>query len=179
MPPYLAPPYFSLSRLPPTTKVGLSCFYVMILGALAFAAFGVFRERTQFDADRTHANFAGYEVLPREKQTDPLPARLPARHRMDIIHPHSFLMPILFFILLHLMEMTRAPRGAKLSLYLAGFAGTVGVVLAPWLAYESRAGAVVTIAAVVAQLGSFGLMIVVPVVEMWGGSSEAGKLGSP
>lgn len=173
MPPYLAPPYFSLARLPLTTKIGLTCFQAMILGALLFAAFGIFRERTRFHPERTHANYAGAEVLPPELQQPPLPARKSDRERMDIIHPHSFLMPILYFILLHLMEMTRAPRALKIALYVAGFAGTVGVILAPWVAVEGGpAGGAAVVASVVALLATYVLMIVIPMVEMWRGLPE-------
>jgi hypothetical protein len=51
----------------------------MILGALAFAAFAVFRERTGFDVDRTHANFRGVEALAPEAQERTLNADPHAR----------------------------------------------------------------------------------------------------
>lgn len=168
MPPYLAPPYFSLSRLPITTKIGLTCFYLMILGALAFTGFVVFEERTGYDADRAHENFRGNEwrYEQGESPAQPIAEKSP-RQRTDIIHPHSFLMPILFFILVHLMEMTRAPRGLKILLYVTAFASTVVVIAAPYLVYESRAWAGVLIAAAIGQLATYALMILAPMGEMW------------
>lgn len=173
MPPYLAPPYFSLSRLPITTKVGLTCFYLMILGALAFTGFVVFAERTGYDADRAHDNFRGTDWRWEAGQTPPIDvAEKTPRQRHDIIHPHGFLMPILFFILVHLMEMTRVPRAAKIVLYVTAFAGTVVVIAAPWLAHASRAWAGVLVAAVIAQLSTYALMILAPMGEMWFGSGK-------
>jgi hypothetical protein len=178
MPPYLAPPYFSLSRLPVTTKIGLTCFSLMILGALAFSGFVIFNERTGFKTDRTHANFTGPEALSQERQDQlfkesRLPGEKSDRMRYDIIHPHSFLMPILFFILIHLMEMSRAPRALKILIYLTAFLSTVLVIAAPWLVAQGGAWAPVMIAAVVGQLGTYAVMVVVPTAQMWFGSDQA------
>lgn len=173
MPPYLAPPYFRLSRLPVTTKIALTCFLLAILGALAFSAYPLFAERTRFRLQEVRDNFAPVdwndpEAISYYSQAGRLPpSEKSLRQRIDIVHPHSFLMPILFFILCHLMEMTPAPRAFKIVLYLAGFAAMIFVTCAPLTMHRWPALAPAMIPALLTLWGSFALMALWPGAFLW------------
>lgn len=174
MPPYLAQPYFHLSKLPLTTKLALTGFQVSVLAALTFSAIPIFEERTHFSPTEIRHNFAPGEVIEDESthyygQDRFPPAEKSDRQRYDIVHPHSFLMPILFFILCHLMEMTGAPRGLKVALYAAGFAGMMFVIFAPVTLHRWPALSVGMLPALLCLWVSFATMILVPAGSMWFG----------
>jgi hypothetical protein len=176
MPPYLAMPYFHLSKLPLSTKVALSCFYAAVLTALAFVAFAIFGERTHWRVRDTQANFVGDERVTEETgaRFDRMTAARTTRDLSErIVHPHSFIMPILFFILVHLMEMSVAPKSFKIALYIAAFVAMMLTIFGPLLVYASISFAALMIATVIVQLLSFGTMIVVPAFQMWFGGAKA------
>jgi hypothetical protein len=167
-------PYFHLSKLPLSTKVALSCFYAAVLTALAFSAFVVFGERTRWRASEVQANFAGDERVTRETgaRLGRMHAEPSPRALNDVVHPHSMVMPVLYFILVHLMEMSAGRRGPKIALYLVAFASMMTTVFAPLLVAASLAWAPAVMAAVAAMLGSFAAMIAVPAWQMWRAAKE-------
>jgi hypothetical protein len=171
MPPYLAIPHYHLSKLPVTTKVALTCFSAALVAAILFVTLGVFMERTGFSPRRVKANFAGDERVTRETG-DRFPAEEmysePSRRALyDVVHPHSFMMPLLYFVLCHMMEMSYGPRKVKLALYLVAFASMMVVTFAPLLVAWSIGLAPVVIVSVVAMSLTFGAMTVVPPWQMW------------
>jgi hypothetical protein len=175
MPPYMAIPYFHLSKLPPTTKVAVTGFSASFLAAVLFVAFAVFAERTGYRTKNVQANFRGDEAVTREtgEKFDRMHAEPSRRAIYDIVHPHSFLMPVIYFILCHLMEMSRAPRGLKMALYLAALASMLLVVFAPLLVWTRLSLACLVVPSVVVMLLCFSVMAVVPVWQMWRGGRDA------
>jgi len=173
MPPYLATPYFHLSKLPLTTKVALSCFYASLLTALAFVAFAVFAERTHWRVTEAQANFAGDERVTRETgaRLERMHAEPSRRALYDIVHPHSFMMPLIFFVLVHLMEMSAGPRGAKIALYVSAFAAMTVMTFAPLLVSASLGFAWLVVLFAGVMLSAFAAMIVVPAWQMWLGKA--------
>lgn len=168
MPPYLAAPNYHLSRLPVTTKWALTVFYAMVLAALVFAAVPLFGERTGYTRRGVEVNVAGTDHLQdRGEIVEREVAGKTTRQIYDIVHPHSFLMPVIFFILCHLMEMSYAPKAAKIALYLAAGAATLLVTFAPLLIHASLKFAIVLIPAVVTLVLTYATMIFVPAVQMW------------
>ncbi|MBI2933361.1 MAG: hypothetical protein HYY16_17085 [Planctomycetes bacterium] len=174
MPPYMAVPQFHLSRLPLTTKVALSCFYAATFAAIAFTAFAVFAERTHWRTAEVQANFAGDERVTEEtgRTFDRMHAAPSRRAIYDVVHPHSFMMPLLYFVLVHLMEMCASRRAFKMTLYLGAFASMMLAMFAPLLVWTSLSLAVVVVPAVALMLGSFALMITVPAYQMWLGGGK-------
>ncbi len=170
MPPYLSMPYFQLSKLPLTTKVALTGFYLALLTAIAFATFGVFAERTHWKSSEVQANWAGDEraraagATLDEKRMVAEPSR---RSIYDIVHPHSFMMPLIYFVLVHLMEMSIAPRGFKIGLYIAGFVAMMLTILAPVLVWSNLSMATIVPPVVALWMGSSAIMIAVPAWQMW------------
>lgn len=169
MPPYLAIPHYHLSKLPVTTKVALTCFSAAVLGAILFATLGVFMERTGFETRRVQAHFAGDERVTREtgQRFEAMYAEPSRRALYDTVHPHSFMMPLLFFVLCHMMEMSYAPRAAKIGLYVGAFASMTVVTFAPLLVAGSIALAPVVPVAVVVMSVSFAAMAAIPPWQMW------------
>lgn len=178
MPPYIAIPHYHLSKLPVTTKVALTCFSAAVSAAILFVTLGVFMERTGFRTRRVQANFAGDERVTREtgQRFEEMYAEPSRRALYDVVHPHSFMMPLFFFVLTHLMEMSYAPRGVKIGLYIGAFASMIVVTFAPLLVSWSIGLAPVVPAAVVVMSVTFGVMTVVPPWQMW---FSAGRSGGP
>jgi hypothetical protein len=175
MPPYLAVPHFHLSKLPVTTKVALTGFALALLSAILFVAVAVFAERTHYSTTGVQANFAGDERVLREtgRKVEGMYAEPSRRGIYDIVHPHSFMMPLIYFVLCHLMEMSHAPRAFKLGLYLIAFASMMTVIFAPLLVWSSLSLAPIVVPAVACMLGSFVFMILIPAWQMWWGGEKA------
>lgn len=168
MPPYLASPHFHLSRLPATTKWALTFFDLSILTGLVFVGVALFEERTGYTRRGVEVNVVGTDHLQAQGVVvDQEVAPKSKRQLYDIVHPHSFLMPVIFFILCHLMEMAYAPKGLKIALYVGSGAAMMLVIFAPLLIRASLAFAALLIPATVILLVSFAVMIVVPAIQMW------------
>jgi hypothetical protein len=181
MPPYLALPHYHLSKLPATTKVALTGFALTVAIGILFAAFGVFAERTDWDNRNVKAHFAGDERASRETghAYETMHQEPTRRAIYDIVHPHSFLMPVLYFILTHMMEMCFAPRWLKFGLYGGAFLAMILVIFAPYLVWKSLAWAPVVAPAVGALVVSFLIMTAVPVWQMWTGQGRRAPEPSP
>lgn len=197
MPPYLAIPYFHLCKLPLTTKLALTGFASAILSGLLFVGIVYFpkvlepareasknflqREVGMVGATRPH--FAPHEIdrevmakggESREEIEKHVGAQKEGQKRKayDIIHPHSFLMPVVYFILCHLMEMTTVARGVRIGLYSAAFAGMMATMFAPLTVLHLPALALPTFVLLYVMLVCFAAMTVMPVVQMWFSKSK-------
>ena len=174
MPPYLAIPHFHLSKLPATTKVALTGFSLALLTGILFVAFAVFKERTGYKVRNVQANFAGDERVGREtgQKVEAMYAEHNERSINDIVHPHSFMIPLIYFVLCHLMEMSYGPKAFKMTVYIVAFVGMMGVIFSPLLVWSNISLAGVVIPAVVGMLGCFVVMILVPTWQMWFGGAR-------
>jgi hypothetical protein len=76
-------------------------------------------------------------------------------------------MPVIYFILCHLFEMSFAPRWLKIGLYALSAASMVAVIFAPVLIAAAPAFALVLGPAVVVLLGCFTGMALSPTIQMW------------
>jgi hypothetical protein len=85
----------------------------------------------------------------------------------NIVHPHSFLMPVVFFILIHLMEMTTLWQRAKIPLYLISGICMISTVFAPLLVLNMPGIAPVCFGAMYVMLMSFTAMALAPMYQMW------------
>lgn len=170
MPPYLAIPHFHLSKLPITTKAALTVFLLALLGGEIFVAVAVFAELTGCTARGVKLNYRGSEEVARE--TGEIPKEFAAgktrREVYDfVVHPHSFVMPLIYFVLCHLMEMTHGARGWKLAVYILTGAAMLAVVFAPVLLLRTMGAAALLVAGVVVLLPGFFVMTIVPAFQMW------------
>ena len=169
MPPYIQIPHYHLSKLPLTTKVALTGFSLGTVAAIAFSVFAVFAERTDLSSKGVKANFAGDERVTKEtgEKFEKMYAEPTRRALYDVVHPHSFMMPLLYFVLTHMMEMSFGTRNLKLGMYVAAFVSMMVVAFAPVLVAWKLSTAPLLIAAVVVMSLTFTYMAAVPAWQMW------------
>jgi hypothetical protein len=177
---YTLSPKLHLSRLPLPTRVVLTCFVVMIEAALLVGA-QKYRDRAEFTpagAQRylhgdAPATAPGEELLPGEDDIEEgggLRAEAPrksARQLVDLVHPHLFTVPIVQFILLHLLILTRLPDRWKIGLTLHAFLSCAATFGLPFVVASSGAGAAGFIAAGASLLLSFAGVGALLLVELW------------
>lgn len=192
MPPYLSNPYFSLARLPATTKIVVTCFLLSLLSAVLFVGLTFYPQRLA-DEEAAVKNFmkadagshtglkADFGRHQMTNVTDEMRTEMrdgARRHAYMIVHPHSFLMPIVYFVLCHLCEMTPLAAAFKMSVYLISFAAMALSVFAPVLIWYSISFAGLCHYSFYTMLVGFAVMIVCPLVHMWGrqASRQAGPV---
>lgn len=87
---------------------------------------------------------------------------------LEVTHFHLFSMPLLLFVQGHLFLMTRWPRGLKLAIVIAAFAGCALDMGAPWLVVYVSPDLAVTKLLARALLGpALIAFALVPLYEMW------------
>lgn len=177
---YTLSPKLHLSRLPLPTRVVLTCFVVMIQAALLVAA-QKYTDRADFTTAGAQRYLHGEEggatakddeLLAGESEIegDALRVRSPrksTRQLVDIVHPHLFTVPIVQFIFLHLLILTRLPDRWKIALTLHAFGSCAATFGLPFLVASSGAGAtpfIVAGANLVLSFVGVGLLLL---VELW------------
>lgn len=169
MPPYMQIPHYHLSKLPATTKVALTGFSLATLVAIGFSVFAVFAERTDLGSKGVKANFAGDERVSKEEGTkfEKMYAEPSKRALYDVVHPHSYMIPLLYFVLTHMMEMSYGSRGLKMGLYVSAFVSMMLVVFAPLMVSWKLGTAPLVIGGVSVMSLTFAYMAAVPCWQMW------------
>lgn len=156
---YYKMPSFHLRGASRSTKILLTCFLLFTL-----AGYGV--ALLYFHA-HTGLSVAGIE---RYYQGDEA-AMVFAKTREELIattHPHAFSLPMLLFILCHLVALCRIPEWGKSTLYLASFGSAAGVLIGPWLASYGGPGWAWFLAANGLVLTAvFAAITLLPLVDMW------------
>jgi len=181
---YTLSPKLHLSRLPLPTRVVLTCFVVLIEAALLVGS-QKYRDRAEFTPTGAERYFHGdaaagdgaEPLLPGEDLIDAAVAAQPAppkstRFLVDVIHPHLFTVPIVQFILLHLLILTRLSDRAKIALTLHGFGSTAATFGLPFLVAAGGGGAAWFIAAGANLLASFVGVGLLLLVELWRSAPE-------
>ena len=182
MPPYRANRHFHLSRLPVATRAGLTIFCLTILGGLIFTAVSVFGELTGYTTKGVQINYIGSEAYAEE--TGKIPETFhAAKSRREvnemIIHPHSFLMPVIFFLLCHLMDMCFAPSWLRMTLYVGSGLGMIAVIYAPAMILADMTMAAIMVPAASAMLLGFTIMTLIPTWQMWRGCEPRPRSALP
>lgn len=181
MPPYFSNPYFSLSKLPATTKIVVTCFLLSLLSAVLFVGLTFYPQRAADEEEAVRnfmkagagshtglkADFGKHQIM---DVTDEMKAELresAKRHAYMVVHPHSFLMPLVYFVLCHLCEMTSLAARFKTAVYIVSFLAMALSVFAPVLIWYSVSFAVLCHYSFYTMLAGFAVMIVCPLVQMW------------
>jgi hypothetical protein len=182
---YTLLPKMHLSRLPLPTRILLTCF-VLSIGAALWVGSLKYTQRAEFSAagarrylhgeatgdslgDRSSDGLLPGEDLIEEGADglEPPAERMTPRRLVDVVHPHLFTVPIVLFVFLHLLILTRLPDGWKIALHLhafAAFAATFGLPF--WIARSGR-GAALFAAAGANLLASFALVGAILLWETW------------
>jgi len=99
---------------------------------------------------------------------------LSRRQIVDIIHPHLFTVPIILFILGHLLHLTRLPDALKLAINVAAFLSFFTTFLVPLLVADRATLGWLLYGAGTLLLVSLAALCLVPLWEMWIGRPGEG-----
>lgn len=133
---YYKMPGFSLSNANASTKVLLSLFLISVVAGLAVSMLqyldraGVGAEAAEQWIKGNEGDFEAERIIP-EKSYSELVA---------ITHEHAFSLPMLLFVLLHLVALCTISQRAKIVVYLAGFLSLWGSLGGPWLVAYAGTG---------------------------------------
>jgi hypothetical protein len=90
------------------------------------------------------------------------------RELAEITHFHLFTMPVVFMILIHVLYLTLASSGLKVSLTWIAFSGVALDLISPWLiTYISPFFVLTMLTGDLLMVISFFVMMAIPMYEMW------------
>ncbi len=90
------------------------------------------------------------------------------RELAEITHFHLFTMPVVFIILIHVLYLTMASSGLKVSLTWIAFGGVALDLISPWLiTYVSPFFVLTMLTGDLLMVISFFVMMAIPMYEMW------------
>jgi hypothetical protein len=161
---YYKMPGFSLANANASTKVLLTLFLLVVMGGLGVALLQYF--------DRAGLGARGAVEWIRGNEEDLRAPEIKApksyRELLQITHDHAFALPMLLFVLLHLVALTSIGEAAKIALYLVAFVSLAGSLAGPWLiAYRGPAWQAALRACGAGLTGTIGLAALVCLFETW------------
>jgi len=162
---YYAYKRFRLDRAPKNTRVLITCFYFMIVLAVAV---GVLNYKVRTDLTPTGATewYLGNENA--SGQVSELLFPKTAREMLDVTHPHLFEQTIIIFILCHFFGLTRVGESTKRWIYILSFFSVLLDAGMPWLVrFVSPQFAIGHVVSVTLLSAMFLILMVVPLREMW------------
>jgi hypothetical protein len=129
---YYKVPGFTLANANLSTKVLVTLFLATVLGGTGIALLQ-YHERAGGFGERAAREW----VLGNDE--DPRAARIMPEKTFGelvaITHEHAFAVPILVFVVLHLVGLTSIREEVKIALYVLGFAAAATTLAAPWLVH--------------------------------------------
>lgn len=156
---------FSLRRAALPTKVLITAFLVTIALAITVGVVN-YRVRTGLVPSGAAEWYLGNEAT--AAPDEPLLFEKTPLELLDATHPHLFGQAFLFFVLCHLFALTPVRPRFKVALYLAAFASVLVDTAAPWLIrYVSAAFGYLQVAGTAVMVGTFLLLVLIPLKEMW------------
>jgi hypothetical protein len=178
---YLTRQRLHLSLFHPLMKV-LMTLYILSVGAGLFVATLKYTDRAEYTTDGMQTWVHGSdEVVADEALGDPFGSLqgsyeegMTRRELIDIVHPHLFTIPIVLFLLGHLLHLTRLPDLLKLSINVGAFASFGATFLLPFLVIEDATLAPLLYASSLIMLVTFVTLCIVPLWEMWLGRPGKG-----
>ena len=156
---------FRLDRAPFNTRLLITCFYVVMVLAVAVGMIN-YRVRTGLTPEGTEAYYRGNENAPGEVSQLLFPKTV--RELLNVTHPHLFEEGIILFVLCHLFGLTKVRERRKRLMYLSVFSVFLIDTGMPWL---TRFVSPVFAPAHVVTTSILGILYVflvaVPLREMW------------
>lgn len=144
---YLTRQRLHLSRFHPLMRTLLSLYVVSVLAAMWVATLK-YTDRADWSAEGARLYIQGDAAAAGDPFGDPFAGTpdgasehpgMSRRQIIDVVHPHLFTVPIVLFILGHLLHLTRLPDVLKALLNVSVFAAALGTFLLP-LAVRERGG---------------------------------------
>jgi uncharacterized membrane protein len=94
-----------------------------------------------------------------------------------VTHPHLFSVPILLFVLCHLVALTRLREWQKILLYAIAFGSFTLTFSAPWLVLVHPSFAHLLIGSGTLFFFSMAVLILIATYEMWFGKPDGARTG--
>jgi len=178
---YLTRQRLHLSRFHPLMKVLLSLYILSVAGGVWVAALK-YTDRASWSSEGAGLYIAGSAPGSGAGSAEADPFRDPLggtaegvaqseglsrRQLIDIVHPHLFTVPIVLFILGHLLHLTRLPDKLKLAINAGAFLSFFATFLLPFVIRSQRSLAPLMIVAGSMMLLSFALLCLIPLWETW------------
>ncbi len=161
---YYKMPGFSLSNANASTKVLLTLFLVVVVGGLSVALLQ-YAERAGFGRKATLEWVRGNDDDPAARE---IRTAKSYRELLSITHEHAFALPMLLFVLLHLVALCTIGEKAKIAIYVTGFLSLVGSLAAPWLiAYAGPGFSVLLRVSGVGLTGTIATSALLCLYETW------------
>lgn len=179
---YLTRQRLHLSRFHPLMKVLLSLYILSVAGGVWVAALK-YTDRAEWSVPGVAQYVHGSENTDADPFGDPLAGTpdgiaehegLSRRQLIDIVHPHLFTVPIVLFILGHLLHLTRLPDPLKLLVNGVAFLSFFATFLLPFVIRTDTALAPVMIVSGSAMMLSFAALCFIPLYETWIGKPGQG-----
>ena len=193
---YTLLPRMHLSRLPLSTRVLITAFLVSISAGLVVSSLK-YTQRAEFtpsgaaryyhgDANRAVASESApatdTPLLEGENQIEdrkpglfPPAERKSLRYLVDTVHPHAFTVPVLLFILLHFLSLTRIPERWRIVFHLHAFASFLATFGLPFLIASHGSGAWLFVVAGVNLFASFFFVTAILLYETWIGRAPTSE----
>lgn len=161
-----------LYSAPLSNKMAIS-FFLILMGLSMGIAFWNFYQRTGFVPDKVAVYYVG-NVREDEPENAPLPEEglvfpKSTKEMTESLHVHAFTIPLIFFVLSRILNMTAMGEGARIAVHVAAFVGIILNLTGPWLVRFVSTDFSVWLIASYALLGSAIIVyITYPMYEMWG-----------
>jgi hypothetical protein len=171
-----------LSRFHPLMKVLLS-LYILSVAAALWVACLKYTDRAEWSAEGLGVYVQGSSAPVDDPFGDPLSGTpeglvqqegLSRRQMIDIVHPHLFTVPIVIFILGHLLHLTRLPDALKLAVNASAFLSFLATFLLPVLITRHTLLGPTLVVSGSVMLASFAALCAVPLYELWIGRPGRG-----
>ncbi|MHC5210316.1 MAG: hypothetical protein ACYTG2_06335 [Planctomycetota bacterium] len=136
---YLTRQRLHLSRFHPLMRTLLSLYVISVLAAMWVTSLK-YTDRADWSAEGVRLYIQGDAAAVGDPFGDPFAGTpdgssehpgMSRRQIIDIVHPHLFTVPIVLFILGHLLHLTRLPDVLKALLNIAVFVACLGTFLLP------------------------------------------------
>jgi len=171
---YLTRQRLHLSLFHPLMKV-LMTLYILSVGTGLYVATLKYTERAEYTAGGMQTWVHGSEEPAVEDALgDPFGSLeggyeegMSRRELIDIVHPHLFTIPIVLFLLGHLLHLTRLPDVLKLTINVGAFTSFGATFLLPFVVIEDATLAPLLFGSSIVMLATFVTLCVVPLWEMW------------
>jgi hypothetical protein len=182
-----------LSRLQLPTRLLITWFVLSIDVALVVGALK-YSDRAEFSASGATRYWHGAgaaatgeqaPLLPGEEEIEgrgtepPIGAAKSRRFLVDTVHPHLFTVPIVLFVMLHLLSLTRLPTGWKVALDAHGFLAFAATFGLPFWIAASGGGAWLFVAAGSNLLLNFVVVSAILLIETWHAPRDAAEPRNP
>lgn len=165
-----------MPKLTLNKKIAIT-FFLIVIGVAFFFSCLNFCEKTGFFPTHTISHYgSGEESFGNEVETEYSEKEfqedyvLPKTYReiMEITHVHTFMIPLIIFVLSRILTMTGAGEGTKITVFIFAFIGTILNLSGAYLIrYESDIFAISLLASYIILGPCFIAFISLPLCKMW------------